>query len=323
VKRREFITLLGGAAVGWPLVARAQQGAMPVVGWLSLISPNAAIYLPDFKKGLAEHGYVEGRNVVIEYRWAHWHAERLPALAADLVGRRVSVIVSGSNLPTALVAKAATATIPTVFFISEDPVQEGLVASLGRPGGNITGVTAMTTELTMKLVELMHGLRSSGVIGVLVNPRNGGGVFEDAARSAAQRLGQDIVVGNASNDSDFETAFNAVLQQQAIGLVITADPLFATRHEQLAFLAARHALPTVCGYGELGAGCLISYGPHLPDMFRKLGVYTGKILAGAKPADLPVEQPTHIPLRIDLKTAKALGLEVPPTLLVRADEVIE
>ena len=285
---------------------------------------RAAVYLPDFKKGLVDQGYVEGRNLLIEYRWAEGHIERLPALAVDLVTRGVAVIVSGSNLPTALAAKAATATIPTLFFIAEDPVQEGLVNSLNRPGGNVTGIAAMSTELTKKHVELMHDLLpNSGVVGVLVNPRNNGVVFVDSAQSAAQRFGQRVVVGNANSDADFETAFNAVLHQQAVGLVVTNDPLFATHHEQIASLAASHAIPTIFGDGELSAGGLISYGPRLPDMFRQLGVCAGKVLAGAKPADLPVEQPTNIPLKINLKTAKALGLTVPPSLLARADEVIE
>jgi putative ABC transport system substrate-binding protein len=323
MRRREFITLAGGVAT-WPLVARAQQGTTPVVGWLSVISLGAAVYLPDFKNGLADLGYIEGRNLVIEYKWAEGHSERLPTLAADLVTRGVSLIASGSGLLTALAAKDATATIPSVFLIGEDPVSGGLVRSLNRPSGNVTGVTLMSTELTMKLVELMHELLpSSRAIGVLVNPRNNGGLFENAARSAARRFDQDIVIGNASSDSDFETAFNTVLQRQAVGLVIPSDPLFSTHNEQIALLAARFALPTIFGTGQLESGGLMSYGPRLEEMFRKLGVYAGKILAGAKPADLPVEQPTRIPLRINLKTAKALGLEVPATLLVRADEVIE
>jgi putative ABC transport system substrate-binding protein len=322
--RREIIALLGGAATAWPLAARAQQSAMPVIGWLAVISPNAAVYLPNFKEGLADLGYVEGRNVAIEYQWAEGHMERLPTLARELVARRVNVIATGSNTPTALAAKSATTSIPIAFFISEDPVQAGLVAALNQPGGNVTGVTAQSVQLTMKLVELMHDLLpDSRTIGILINPRNNGHEFANTAQAAALRFGQRLVVGEASSDADFETAFKTVLQQHAVGLIITSDPLLATRHEQIASLAARFAIPTIFGDGNLESGGLVSYGPRLPEMFRLLGNYTGKILRGAKPADLPVSQPTNIPLKINLKAAKALGLEIPPILLARADEVIE
>jgi ABC-type uncharacterized transport system substrate-binding protein len=321
--RRRFITLLGGAAT-WPLVARAQQSAVPVVGWLAAISPRAAVYLPNFKEGLKDLGYVEGQNVTIEYQWAEGHMEWLPALARELVASRVTVIATGSNTPTALAAKAATTSIPIVFFIAEDPVQSGLVAALNRPGGNVTGVTAQSVQLTMKLVELMHDLLpDSRTIGVLINPRNNGHEFAQTAQAAAIKFGQRLVIGEASSDADFENAFNSVLQQQTVGLIITSDPLLATRHEQIASLAARLAVPTIFGDGNLESGGLISYGPRLPEMFRLLGNYTGKILRGAKAADLPVVQPTNIPLKINLKAAKALGLEIPPILLARADEVIE
>jgi putative tryptophan/tyrosine transport system substrate-binding protein len=324
MRRREFITLLGGAAAAWPRAARAQQSAMPVVGWLGVISPSAAVYLPNFKEGLADLGYVEGRNLAIEYQWAEGYVERLPTLARELVARQVTVIATGSNTPTALAAKAATTSIPIAFFITEDPVKSGLVAALNRPGGNVTGVTAQSVELTMKLVELMHDLLpDSRTVGILINPRNHGHEFAKSAQAAALRFGQRMVIGEASSDADFEDAFNTILQQHAVGLIITSDPLLATRHEQIASLAARHAIPTIFGDGNLESGGLISYGPRLPEMFRLLGNYTGKILRGAKPADLPVAQPTNIPLKISLKAAKALGLEIPPILLARADEVIE
>jgi len=326
VKRREFITLLGGAAAAWPLVARAQQRSkLRTIGWLSVISPDLPVsYLPDFKKGLADLGYAEGQNLVIEYRYAEGHAERLPTLANELVEKKVDVIVSASNLPTALAAKAASETIPTLFLISEDPVQEGLVASLNRPGGNVTGLTLMSAELTAKLMELMHDLLpNAGLIALLINQRNGGAVFEVAARSAAQRFGQSIVVGSASTDSELEAAFESFLQQKAAGVIIPADPFLATHQMQIGSLAARHRVPVISAAEKLETGGLISYGPRLSDMFYKLGVYAGKILQGAKPGELPVEQPTQIPLKINLHTAGALGLEVPPTLLARADEVIE
>jgi len=324
IRRREFITLLGGAAAAWPIATQAQQPAMPVVGWLAVISPNAAVYLPNFKDGLADLGYFEGRNVAIEYQWAEGHMERLPSLARELVARRVTVIATGSNAPTALAAKAATTSIPIAFFIAEDPVEAGLVAALNQPGGNVTGVTAQSVHLTMKLVELMHDLLpDSRTIGILINPRNNGHEFANTAQAAALRFGQRMVIGEASSDADFETAFNTVLEQHAIGLIITNDPLLATRHEQIVSLAARFAIPTIFGDGNLESGGLISYGPRLPEMFRLLGNYTGKILRGAKPADLPVSQPTNIPLKINLNVAKALGLEIPPILLARADEVIE
>jgi putative ABC transport system substrate-binding protein len=323
--RREFITLLSGAAAAWPVVARAQQQpGVPVVGWLAVISPRAAVYLPNFKEGLADLGYVEGRNLIIEYRWAEGQMERLPSLAADLAAKQVTVIATGSNTPTALAAKAATTSIPIAFFVAEDPVQAGLVAALNRPGANITGVTAQSVQLTMKLVELMHDLLpDSRTVGILINPRNNGNEFAKSAQAAALRFGQRVVIGEAGSDTDFEAALNAVLRQHADGLVITSDPLLATRHEQIASLAARFAIPTLFGDGNLESGGLMSYGPRLPEMFRLLGNYTGKILRGAKPADLPVAQPTNIPLKINLKTAKLLRLEIPPILLARADEVIE
>ena len=324
MKRREFISLLGGGALALPMAARAQQPAMPVVGWLAVISPRAAVYLPHFKEGLADLGYIEGQNLTIEYQWAEGHMELLPTLARELVARRVTVIATGSNTLTALAAKAATTSIPIAFFVAEDPVQSGLVAALNHPGGNITGVTAQSVQLTMKLVEFMHDLLpDSRTIGVLINPRNNGNEFAKSAQAAALRFGQRVVIGEAGSDADFETAFDAVLQQHSDGLVITSDPLFATGHEQIASRAAQRAIPTIFGDGNLEFGGLISYGPRLPEMFRLLGNYTGKIFRGAKPADLPVAQPTNIPLKINLKSAKALGLEIPPILLARADEVIE
>jgi len=326
MRRRDFIKVIGVTAAAWPLAARAQQQPkLRTVGWLSVISPDTPVsYLPDFKKGLADLGYIEGQNLAIEYRYAEGRAERLSTLANELVERSVDVLVSASNLPTALAAKAATEAIPILFLIAEDPVREGLVASLNRPGGNVTGVTLMSAELMAKLIELMHDmLPNSGVIAVLINQRNGGAVFEIAARSAAQRFGQSIIVGSASTDSELEAAFELFLQQKAAGLVVPADPFLATHQRQIGSLAARHRVPVISAAEKLETGGLISYGPRLSDMFQKLGVYAGKILQGAKPGELPVEQPTQIPLKINLHTAKALGLEVPPMLLARADEVIE
>ncbi|HWX05266.1 MAG TPA: ABC transporter substrate-binding protein [Bradyrhizobium sp.] len=331
MRRRQFITLLGGAAaipVSWPLAVRAQQGALPVVGFLNAAS--AETYAPlaaAFRKGLDEAGYADGRNVTIEYRWAEGHNERLPALAADLVQRQVAVIAATST-PAALAAKAATATTPIVFETAADPIQLRLVASLNRPGGNVTGVTQTNVEVGPKRLELLHELLPAArIMAFLVDPSDPA-VAETTANqmlAAARTLGLELRVLNASAEEDFDAVFAKVSQLQASGLVIGAGTaIFAGRSGQLAALAARHAVPTV-GANRLfvNSGGLISYGADIVDAYRLTGGYVGRILKGEKPADLPVQQATKIELRINLKAAKALGITVPLPLLGRADEVIE
>jgi putative tryptophan/tyrosine transport system substrate-binding protein len=327
VRRREFITLVGGAAAAWPIAARAQQPAMPVIGFLSSGSagPMAKFVVP-FREGVSQFGYVESRNVTIEYRWAEERHDRLPALAADLVHRQVSVIAL-AGLPAALAAKAATKAIPIVFLMSADPVQLGLVASLGRPGGNMTGVVSLTLETAPKLLELLHELvPKASAIALVVNPANSAQA-ESTTREvqvAAHRFGIELNVLHASAEHEFEAVFAKSFQLGAAALVIGPDPLFNSRSEQLGALAIRHAIPAICPYREFAmTGGLAAYGTNFPNFFRQLGVYTGRILKGDKPADLPVEQAVKLDLVINLKTARTLGLEVPPTLLARADEVIE
>jgi putative ABC transport system substrate-binding protein len=329
MRRREFITALGGAAA-WPVLARAQQLAMPVIGFLNAASPDLFEHVVRaFHLGLSETGYVEGRNVAIEYRWAENQYDRLPALAADLVRRRVSVITAGSAILAALAAKAATATIPIVFLTGTDPVQLGLVASLNRPSGNLTGVTTLNGEITPKRVEVLRELLPTAtVMAVLVNPVAGTLVVETEVRqvqSMAHILGlQTIDVLQASIDRGLDSAFLTLTQQQVGGLVISADPFFYGKSAQLAALASRHAVPTISPYREfVAAGGLMSYGGSVTELYRLVGVYTGRILNGEKPGDLPVQQSTKVELVVNLKTAKALGLTVPPSLLARADEVIE
>ena len=322
MQRREFTTLLGGAAAAWPLAARAQQ--LPVVGLLSSrSSATDAPLIAIIRQSLSEMAFVEGRNVAIDYRWAEGQYDRLPGLAADLVRRQVSVIVTIGGDPSALAAKAATATIPIVF-IGSDPVRSGLVANLHRPGGNITGASPFLDDLGPKRLELVRELRpNAAMVAMLVNP-NLATVETDDIQVAARNVGQQIKILKASSIRDIDTAFTRLAQTRADALLVATDPLFHARAAQLVVLAARHAIPTVYFRREFAAvGGLMSYGSNTEEAYRVLGVYTGRILKGEKPGDLPIQRPTKFELVINLKTAKALGLDVPPTLLARADEVIE
>ena len=327
MKRRELLIVLGGVAVAWPLAARAQQKAMPVIGYLGGTSPGPyAAYVAAFRQGLVEEaGYVEGQNLAIEYRWAEGHYERLPAQAVDLVDRKVDVIVTSGGAPSALAAKSATSTTPIVFTAG-DPIADGLVASLSRPGGNLTGVSVFTGELMPKRFELLSELAPrAGVIALLVNPGNpySETMIRDV-QEAARATRVEIPVLKARSADEIEGAFGSLVQLQAGALLVGTDPFFLSRREQLVVLASRHAIPAIYEWREFAAaGGLMSYGSSLPSSFRQVGVYAGRILKGAKPADLPVLQPTKFELVINLKTAKTLGLNVPQSLLVRADEVIE
>jgi ABC-type uncharacterized transport system substrate-binding protein len=326
IGRREFIVALGGAAA-WPLAAGAQQPAMPVVGFLGSESPDLfAGRLRAFRQGLSETGHVEGNNVAIEYRWARGEYDRLPVLAGDLVRQSVTVMVA-TTTPALLAAKAATMTIPIVFLTGSDPVEVGLVASLNRPGGNMTGISNLTVETGAKQMELLHELvPAATLIALLVNPANP--VLADALsrglQTAARAIRQQILVVTASTESDLDTAFTTLVKRRVGALVVGNDPFFNSRPDQLVALAARHAMPAIYPYRELAvAGGLMSYGSNLADPYRLVGVYTGRILKGEKPADLPIQQSTKVEFVINLKTAKALGLTFPITLLGRADEVIE
>jgi ABC-type uncharacterized transport system substrate-binding protein len=327
IGRREFITLLGGSAAAWPLAARAQQPAMPVVGFLSGRSlDDSKQMIAALGRSLNEQGFIERQNVAIEYRWADGHYDRLPELAADLVRRNVAVILAVGSVPSPLAAKAATSTIPIVFIVGGDPVRFGLVASLNRPGGNVTGVSVLSGPLTAKRLELLRELvHQAGVVACLVNPNNPEADSQlTDIRAAARTFGQEILILNASTDDELHTAFATLVRQRAAGLLVGNDAFFVFRREQLVALAAHHAIPAVYFLREFAAaGGLMSYGDSLTDAYRQVGLYLGRILKGTKPTDLPVQQSTKVELIINLKTANALGLDVPPTLLARADEVIE
>jgi ABC-type uncharacterized transport system substrate-binding protein len=327
MQRREFITLLVGVAA-WPLAAQAQQLAVPVIGYLGSSSPDLyADRLRAFRQGLNETGYVESRNVAIEFRWAEGHFDRMPAMLADLVRRRVAVIVVAGSTPGALAAKAATAAIPIVFSVGGDPIQEGLVVSLNRPGGNLTGVTVMNVEVMPKRLELLHAIvPTTTIVGLLVNPTSPNIAESETrnAQAASRILGLQLHVLNASTANEIDTALATLAQRGAGALLIGGDVFFAGQREQIVALAARHSIPAIYDRREFAAaGGLMSYGTSLLNAHRQVGVYTGRILKGEKPADLPVLQPTKFELVINLKTARALGLTVPPTLLATADEVIE
>jgi putative ABC transport system substrate-binding protein len=326
MKRREFITLVGGAAIAWPFAARAQQATMPRVGLMvagsrgPLRQPIAA-----FHEGLKESGYVEGQNVAIEYRFAEGRFDRFPTLASDLVRRQVGVLVVSSNAG-ALAAKQATTTIPIVFSVGDDPINTGLVDSLNRPGGNITGVYQFTVGLEAKRLGLLHEMVPKATsIAVLVHQNFPGAETQlRDVQEVAPRLGVQLLVLRASSENDFNAAFSTLVQQRAGALLVCASPFFYTRREQLVVLAARHAVPAIYEFRDFAeAGGLMSYGTRLADSYRQAGVYTGRILKGARPAELPVVQVTRFEFVINLNTAKALGMEVPPGLSARADEVIE
>jgi putative ABC transport system substrate-binding protein len=326
MRRREFITLLGGA-VASPLAARAQQPALPVIGFMSGRSPEDSTHLvAAFRQGLAENGFVEGQTVAIEFRWAHGDYDRLPALAADLVSRKVAVLVGVGGDVSAVVATKATRTIPVVFGMGGDPVKAGLVASFNRPGGNVTGYTVLTSEMESKRLGLMRELVPGvSLIGILVNPQLPATVQELAdLEPAAKGVNQQLFVARADNDAELDTALASFVQQRVGAFLVTSAPFFDTRMNRIVSFAAQNRLPAIYQFREYAvAGGLISYGPNIVESYRNGGAYVGRILKGEKPADLPVLQPTKFDFVINLKTAKALGLTVPPTLLAEAGEVIE
>ena len=326
MRRREFITLLGGAAV-WPLAARAQQPAMPVIGFLSIRSSDTdAQFLVSFRQGLSEHGLAEGRNVAVEYRYAQGQPDRLPSLAADLVRRQVAIIVTTGGAQAALAAKAATTAIPIVFTTGSDPVREGLVQSFNRPGGNLTGVTTWHNEAAPKRLGLLREmLPNAAIIVVLVNPNDPSGADTETnlMRAAARSIGQRVEILQAGTAREIDAAFAKLIDMKAGGLVIANHALFATQAQQLIALATRHAIPTLYWRREFAeAGGLIAFGPSAAEQWRRAATYVDKILKGAKPGDLPVEQPTKFELVINLKAAKQIGLTIPASVLLRADKVI-
>jgi putative ABC transport system substrate-binding protein len=324
LKRREFITLISSAAASWPLAARAQQSGLPVIGFLNGGVAGYAPYLNGFRQGLKTAGYIEGQNIAIEYRWAEGRYDRLPTLAADLVDRKVSVIVA--NTPAARAAQAATKTIPIVFVTATDPVAFGFVASLSRPGGNLTGISSLVDELGPKRLEVVHELLpTTSVLAVLSNPTNpAADTISRDLQSAARALGQTVHILNASTEGEIDIAFARLAQLQAGGLLVTNDVFFNNHPDQLVALAARHAIPVIYSWREfVVAGGLMSYGTSLAHSYRQLAIYVARILKGEKPADLPVQQSTEVELIINLRTAKQLGLTVPIQLLGRADEIIE
>ena len=327
MRRREFIRLIGSVAAIWPLAARAQQSAMPVVGFVNAASPKGyAPLLSAFLKGLSEAGFVDGHNVSIEYRWAEGRVDQLPAMVADLVHRRVAVIAA-TGTPAALAVKAATTTIPTVFETAADPVRLGLVASLNQPGANVTGVTSLLMVVGSKRLELLHELvPTARVMALLVNPANPNvaEINSKELEAAARTLGLELHVVNASTEGDFDAVFTKLAQLRAGGLVISPDPFFTSQSEQLAALTIHHAVPTIHYNPEfVAAGGLLSYGAGSADAYRQAGNYTGRVLRGEKPTDLPIQQATKVELHINLKTAKALGITFPESILQRADAVIE
>jgi putative ABC transport system substrate-binding protein len=327
LKRRDLITLLGGAAAAWPLAARAQQPAMPVIGFLSSRSPGeSAGVVAAFRQGLREAGFVEGQNLAIAFRWAEGHYDRLPALAADLVDLRVAVLFAAGGIPSALAAQAATPRIPIVFSAVTDPVSLGLVASLNRPGGNVTGMSMFSSELGAKSVELLRELVPAAVvIAYLVNPSNPSvQTYSKEAVTAASALGIQVPVLNASTEQGLDEAFASLVKLGAGGLVVPGEPFFDSQRNKIVALSARYAVPAIYTFREyVVAGGLMSYGPSLTDSYRRAGTYVGRVLKGEKPTELPVMQPTKFDLVLNLKTTKALGLTVPDKLLVAADEVIE
>ena len=327
MKRREFITLIGGAAAAWPVTTRAQQATIPLVGFLNSLGQNDQPNLRDaFRRGLSRSGFVEDRNVAIEYRFAEDHHDRLAALAADLVSRKVAVIVATGGGASVLAAKAATATLPIVFTTGGDPVKEGFVASLNRPGGNLTGISWFGTQLSGKGLGLLHELiPSAAIIALLVNPNlpESGRMISDA-QEAARSLGQQVLVLNASTASEINAAFATVRQQHASALYVGGDPFFTSRRQQVVTLATRDAIPDMYANREFVAeGGLMSYGNNVADAYHEAGLYVGRILKGENPADLPVVQSTKFEFVLNLRTAKVLGLDVPPSLSARADEVID